>query len=145
MKMAKADLGRLPAMEYLWEDRKRWLGMPLTFTKYSLSEDRIFLERGLLNTKSDEILLYRVRDLSVRISLGQRILGVGTISVLSSDQSMPRLEIQNVKHPREVKELLHQKVEQAKAARRLRAMELMDGGGHEYEDGEEQDFEDWTD
>lgn len=69
----------MDAIEYIWKDRKRILGMPLSFTKYSLSEDRIFLETGLLNMNLEEILLYRVRDISLRISLGQRIFGVGTI------------------------------------------------------------------
>ena len=41
----------------IWKDRKRVLGMPLTFTKYSLSEDRIFLQTGFLNLEEEEILL----------------------------------------------------------------------------------------
>lgn len=138
--MSKPNFKNLPQMEFLWDDRKRWLGMPLTFTKYKLSEDRIFCEKGLLNTKSDEILLYRVRDLSVSISLGQRLFGVGTVIVISSDQSLPRLEMQNVKHPREVKELLHQKVEEAKEKRRMHTMELMEGGEQDLEDYDDRDY-----
>ena len=119
---------------YMWKDRKRILGMPITFTRYSLSKDRLFLERGLLNLKQDEILLYRVRDLELRMSLGQRIFGVGTVCVHSSDKSIPHLELQNVKKPREVKELIHQAVEAAKDNRRMRTMEVM-GGDLADEDG----------
>ena len=36
-------------LTYLWKDRKRILGMPISFTKYALTEDRIFMETGLLN------------------------------------------------------------------------------------------------
>lgn len=97
-------------IEYLWKDRKRHFGLPLSFTRYSLSEDRLFCETGFLNIKADEVLLYRVRDLELTISLGQRIFGVGTVCVHSSDQSIPHLDLKNVKHPREVKELIHQKV-----------------------------------
>ena len=42
-------------MEYLWKDRKRFLGMPLSFTRYRLSVDRLFCETGFLNVKSDEV------------------------------------------------------------------------------------------
>ena len=122
-----SDFKNLPQLSYVWYDRKRWLGMPITFTKYRLSEDRLFLERGLLSTKSDEILLYRVRDISLSISLGQRLLGVGTVCVYSSDKSLPHLDIKNIKHPREVKELIHRYVERAKEQRRMKTMELMDG------------------
>ena len=110
----------------LWSDRKRILGMPITFTKYSLSEDRLFLETGLLTTRLEEILLYRVRDISLSISLGQRIFGVGSVLVQSSDKSLPVLEIKNIKNPRNVKELLHRQVEEMKIQRRLRVGEILD-------------------
>ena len=117
------------AIEYLWKDRRRRLGMPLSFTKYSLSEDRLFCEKGLLNLKADEVLLYRVQDLELTISLGQRIFGVGTVCVHSSDKSSPHLDLKNVKKPREVKELIHKNVEAAKDKRRMRSMEIMGSGG----------------
>ena len=83
--------------EYLWEDRKRNLGLPLSFTKYSLTEDRLFERVGFLNLRYEEILLYRIRDISLREPLSQRIFGVGTILIHSSDQSRPHLEIKRVK------------------------------------------------
>ena len=117
------------AIEILWKDRKRYLGLPLSFTKYALGEDRLFLEKGFLNINADEVLLYRVRDLELNISLGQRIFGVGTVRVHSSDHSIPLLELINIKNPREVKEMIHQAVETAKDKRRMRTMEVMGGGG----------------
>ena len=127
-------------MEYRWKDRKRRLGLPLSFTRYMLSEDRLFCEKGLLNLKADEVLLYRVQDLELTITLGQRIFGVGTVCVHSSDKSSPHLDLKNVKNPREVKELIHQSVEAAKDKRRMRSMEIMggSGGGEDFidEDGD---------
>jgi len=115
-------------MEFIWKDRKRYLGMPISFTKYSLSEDRIFLETGLFTTNLDEILLYRIRDISLRITLWQRIFGVGTVKLVSSDKSTPELELKNIRHPRDVKELIHKQVEEMKLARRMRIGEMIDDG-----------------
>ena len=123
-------------LEYLWQDRLRHLGLPLSFTRYALSEDRLFLETGLLSTRCEEILLYRVRDISLKISLGQRIFGVGTITIQSSDKSLPVLEIKNVKFPRETKELIHQTVEEMKLSRRMRVGEIL-GDGDEHDCGHE--------
>ena len=127
-------------IEYQWKDRKRHLGLPLSFTRYMLSEDRLFLEKGLLNLKADEVLLYRVQDLVLTMTLGQRIFGVGTVCVHSSDKSIPHLDLVNVKKPREVKELIHRLVEEAKDKRRMRSMEIMggSGGGEDFidEDGD---------
>ena len=132
-------------MEYLWKDRKRFLGMPLSFTRYRLSEDRLFCETGFLNIKADEVLLYRVRDLELTISLGQRIFGVGTVCVHSSDQSIPHLDLKNVKHPREVKELIHQKVEKAKNDRRMKSMEVMSNTGSVSHEGDFDDMDHFDD
>ena len=77
----------------LWHDRKRILGMPLSFTRYALSEDRLFLKRGFLNVHQDEIVLYRVRDLRVSQTLWQRVFGVGTVTVISTDKSIPELAL----------------------------------------------------
>ena len=126
----------MKSIEYLWKDRKRHLGLPLSFTRYRLSEDRLFCETGFFNIKSDEVLLYRVRDLQLNMSLGQRIFGVGTVCVVSSDKSIPHLDLKNVKHPREVKELIHKHVEAAKDKRRMRTTELVgsEGGEDDYHD-----------
>ena len=117
----------MDSINYIWKDRKRVFGLPWTFTRYRLSEDRLFCERGFLNIKQDEVLLYRVRDLQLNLKLTQRIFGVGTICVVSSDKSVPHLDLVNVKHPREVKELIHKNVEEAKDKRRMRTMEVMGG------------------
>ena len=115
-------------VETIWEDRKRILGMPISFTRYYLSADRLFLQTGLLNMKMEEVLLYRISDISVKVSLGQRLYGVGTIVVHSSDKSMPHLELKNVKNPLVVKEMIHKNVEDMKLARGVRVSEFLDDG-----------------
>ena len=127
----------MESIQYLWKDRKRYFGLPLSFTRYSLSEDRIFLEKGLFNLKADEVLLYRVRDLELNISLGQRIFGVGSVVIHSSDQSIPHLELKNIQRPRDVKEMVHRSVEAAKEKRRMRTMEVMSDGGECADCGDE--------
>ena len=123
----------METITYIWKDRKRIFGMPLSFTRYRLSEDRIFCEKGFLNIRQEEVLLYRVRDLELTMSLGQRIFGVGTICVHSSDKTLPHLDLVNVKQPREIKELIHKSVENAKDQRRMRTMEIMGENGAETE------------
>ena len=121
-------------IDYLWKDRKRYFGLPLSFTRYALSEDRLFLSVGFLNIKDDEILLYRVRDIDTERSLWQRLFGVGTVTVASSDKTMPNLVLKNVKDPVFVKELIHQQVEEAKIKRRVRFGEIMTDAAEDLDD-----------
>lgn len=122
--------------DYIWSDRKRFMGMPLSFTRYAMSEDRLFLSVGLLNIRDDEILLYRVRDITTRRTLWQQIFGVGSITVVSSDQTMPNLVLKNVKDPLRVKELLHEQVEYMKRQRRVRVGEIMADDLYDEDDEE---------
>ena len=128
-------------IEYLWKDRKRYFGMPLSFTRYSLSEDRLFLSVGFLSIKDDEVLLYRVRDIDLERTLWQRLFGVGTVTIMSSDKSMPNLVLKNVKDPVMVKELIHKQVEEMKIKRRVRVGEIM---GNEIDDADDE-FDDELD
>ncbi|WP_028234489.1 PH domain-containing protein [Pseudobutyrivibrio sp. MD2005] len=109
----------------LWSDRKRYLGLPLSFTKYSMSEDRLFVETGFLNLTQNEVRLYRILDLQLKRSLGQRIFGVGSIIVSSSDKSLGTFEIKNVKNSANVKEMLSVQVEQQREAKRVISRENM--------------------
>ncbi len=111
-------------IEYLWRDRKRYFGLPLSFTRYCLSEDRLFISEGFLNLRDDEVLLYRVRDIDTNRTLWQRLFGVGTVTVMSSDKTQPVLALKNIKDPIMVKELIHNQVEEAKIKRRVRFGEI---------------------
>ena len=104
----------------LWQDRKRHFGLPLSFTRYAMSEDRLFLSTGLFSIRDDVVLLYRVRDIDTRRSLFQRMFGVGTIIVMSTDKTSPNLVLKNVKDPVMVRELIHNQVEEMKMKRRIR-------------------------
>ena len=121
-------------INYIWKDRKRIFGMPLSFTRYAMSEDRLFISVGFLSIKDDEILLYRVRDIDTSRNLWQRLFGVGTVTIMSSDKSMPTLVLKNIKDPVYVKELIHTQVEEMKIRRRVRFGEIMGEGLGENDD-----------
>jgi len=86
------------------------------------------------------VLLYRVRDISSSRSLWQRLFGVGTVTVVSSDKTMPTLVLKNIKRPMAIKELVHDQVEEMKIRRRMRVGEVM--GVQDYNDaGDDADLD----
>ena len=110
---------------YIWQDRKRtFLGLPLSFTKYMLNEDRIFVEKGLLNSVLDEEHLYRIRDVRVTRTLWQKLFGLGTVTVFATnDETM----LESIKNPIEVKEEIVRLVEEARKKHGIRASEMLMG------------------
>ena len=85
-------LNNLPEDEILWADTKRILGMPISFTKYRVDENRLYCKRGFLKVETDELLLYRIMDIRSSQTLGQRIFGVGTVVLFCTDKTSGVLE-----------------------------------------------------
>ncbi len=109
-----------------WKQRKRiWCGLPWTFTVYSLSEDRLFIDSGVFTKRQDEVRLYRVLDVSLKRSLGQRIFGMGTIHICSSDKTMKDFDLINIKNSKDVKEMISEYVETQREKKRVVSREYM--------------------
>jgi hypothetical protein len=66
--------------EYIWTDKKRTIfGLPLSFTRYFLTETKFITRKGFLTVEEDELELYKVTDKKLVMPFGQRICGCATI------------------------------------------------------------------
>jgi uncharacterized membrane protein YdbT with pleckstrin-like domain len=83
--------------------------------RYRLTTQRLFIWQGLIAKSSQELELYRVKDVTVTQSFLQRIAGFGSITVLSNDETNPQLTLLGIRNPMDVKETLRT---QYRAARR---------------------------
>ena len=72
--LCSKEVNPMKKSECTWYDRKRHFGLPISFTKYYIHEDRFFNETGFFTTKIEEILLYRIRDISLKINFKIPIL-----------------------------------------------------------------------
>lgn len=123
-------------VDVVWKDRKRIIfGLPWTFTKYGLSEDRIFIETGLFNLTENEVRLYRIMDVSLERKLWQRMFGLGTITCHSSDKTMGVFKICNIKKPSEVKELVSSYVEAERSRKKVTSKEFIMDDASDEDDG----------
>lgn len=114
-------------MEYVWTDRKRTLfGLPLSFTVYKLTEEKLLVETGFLSKKEEEIRLYRVMDLTLNRPINQRLFKLGTIHLCTADKTTPEFDIKRIKRSKDVKELLSELIEAERDKKRVSAREFMD-------------------
>ncbi len=110
----------------VWEDRKRTLfGLPLSFTKYILTEKKLITRKGFLNVTEDEIELYRVVDKSLRLPFGQRLFGCGTVVINCRDTDTPVKEVTSIKKPREFMALLEKQVDIERDKYRTRGRDMI--------------------
>lgn len=105
-------------MEY--QERKRWLflGLPFTFTKYTIGEDVITINAGLLRTRENDCYMYKVQDVELETSLMERLCGLGTIVCYTGDTTHPKLIIEHIKHAKEIKDFILKESEEARRKRR---------------------------
>ena len=112
----------------VWKDRKRTLfGLPLSFTRYSLTDEKLVIDTGFFSRKEEEVRLYRIRDLTLKRPLLQRIFGLGTIHCCSADVSSPEFDIVRIKNAKKIKDMLSDMVEEQRELKRVGAREIYAG------------------
>lgn len=118
--------------DIVWKDRKRIIfGLPWTFTKYAMSEERLFITTGVFNLKEDEVRLYRIMDISLERKFWQRMFGLGTIKCCSADRTLKDFEVKNIKKSQEVKEQLSAFVEEERTKKRVSSREFLSDDDHD--------------
>ncbi len=115
--------------ELIWHDRKRWCGMPLSFTRYYLvrkpgSWVKVFSDIGLLYSAIDEVNLYRIYDISFHQSLSGKIFNTGNIVLLSNDEKNPRFVMKNVKNPLQIRDMFSTMIEEQRKLNNVRVTEF---------------------
>lgn len=110
-------MSKLPS-NTIWSGRKRtFFGAPWSFTKYILTDDKFIMVKGVLMQREEEVRLYRVIDIELKRNLIQRVFSLGTVKLISGDQSAPDLKVKNIRDSRNVKDLISTQVEKQKVSR----------------------------
>ena len=125
-----------------FEERKRWtfFGLPFTFTIYTLTPKKLSGSNGFFTSNEDDILLYRVMDISLTRTLSQKMFGLGTVGVISSDKTMPNLEVKNIKNYKQFKDTLENYVENERLRMRFRTGEMLESRIDDMDDDDDDDY-----
>ncbi len=112
-----------------YKEKKRWafLGLPWTFTTYTIEDEIITVNSGLLKRVENDCYMYKVVDVRLEVSLIERIFGLGTVHCFSGDMTNPDLRLAHVKHAKEIKDYILKQSEAERLKRKTLNMQSLDG------------------
>ncbi|MCX7005177.1 MAG: PH domain-containing protein [bacterium] len=114
---APAVLAGVYLLAKLWIDLKSM--------QYRLTNQRLFVLKGLFSKETQELELFRIKDIAVQQSLLQRVLGYGQVTIVSSDDTTPVVTLRGIANPIGIKELVRENYKEARKALGLRATEFI--------------------
>lgn len=94
-----------------------WGFLKVISVSYRVDTLRVEVERGILQKRIDNLELWRVKDIQFRQSLVQRMLGVGNITLVTSDATNPSVELRGVTMPRDLYDQLRDAVDVVRRGR----------------------------
>ena len=105
-------------MTYKEKKRSMFLGLPWTFTTYTVTDEFISIDSGLLNKVENDCYMYKVQDVKLTTTLLERIFGLGTITCYTGDVTNAELKLIHIRKSKEVKNYLLKASEVARMKRR---------------------------
>ncbi|MGA0872011.1 MAG: PH domain-containing protein [Phycisphaerales bacterium] len=101
-----------------------WKWLVLKLVRYELTQERIRVRSGVFTRHLEEIEIYRVKDTELSIPLWQRLVGIGTLRVISSDHTNPNLPLRGIADPESVRERIRAACEAVRRARGVRELDV---------------------
>lgn len=113
-------------IQCVWTGKKRTIfGLPLSFTRYFLTESKFITRSGFLNLIEDELDLYKITDKKLTLSLWERIFRCGTITINARDTDTPIKKVDSIKVPREFLSLLDKHINIQRDKYRIRGRDMI--------------------
>lgn len=112
--------------DYIWTDKKRTIfGLPLSFTRYFITEKKIICRYGFFNITEDEINIYKITDKKMTLPFFQRLFGCGTITIFSKDTDTREKDLVSIKHPYDIAKIIDGQINSERDKYGIRGKDMM--------------------
>jgi uncharacterized membrane protein YdbT with pleckstrin-like domain len=123
-------------MVYVERKRTKFLGLPLSYTKYTISEEKLSITSGFLSITEDDCFMYKIQDVRLTRSFMERIFKLGTITCYTGDTTHPKLELEHIKRSGVIKDFIMYASEEARRKRRALRAKQMEAENSELDESE---------
>jgi uncharacterized membrane protein YdbT with pleckstrin-like domain len=105
-------------MKFVERKRIKFFGLPFSFTRYTITDEKLTITSGFLSITEDDAFMYKIQDVRLTRSLGERIFKLGTITCYTGDTTHPELVLQHIRNSGPIKDFILESSEEARRKRR---------------------------
>ena len=124
-------------IKYVEKKRTALFGLPIYFTTYTITEEILNVREGFFKITENDCFMYKIQDVTLTMTLIERIFKLSTITCLTGDNSSPTIELKHIKNGRVIKEFILQASDEARLKRRTINTVNIDADDVEDTDSEE--------
>ncbi|MBT3389970.1 MAG: PH domain-containing protein [Chloroflexi bacterium] len=109
------------------DEKILWKGRPFlsVVESYIITTERIKLVSGLIARKVENYELIRIQDIDFKQNMGERLMGMGDITIRGQDPSDSEIVLRNIPDPEKIYELLRKAWLEARSRYGLQFREYM--------------------
>ncbi|MBQ8804209.1 MAG: PH domain-containing protein [Tyzzerella sp.] len=104
--------------KFVEKKRTALFGLPIYFTTYTITEELLQIRKGLLKITENDCYLYKIQDVTLTMSLLERIFGLSTIICHTGDTTDPIITLEHIKNGAEIKDYLIKTSDEMRLKRR---------------------------
>lgn len=105
-------------IKFVEKKRTALFALPIYFTTYTITDEMLNVREGFFKITENDCYLYKIQDVTLTMTLIERIFKLSTIVCHTGDTTSPTLELKHIKNGKAIKEFLLQASDEARLKRR---------------------------
>jgi len=101
-----------------------WYYLKTKYSLYELTTERLITTKGVFNKSTEQIELYRVKDIRLEEPFLMRIFSLGNILLVTSDKTLGVILLPAMNNPKKLKDDIRYIVEKQREKKGVREMDI---------------------
>ena len=98
--------------------------LDLYCTTWTIHQDNLIEKTGILNVSTEEVLLYRVKDIRLYEPLLYRLVGLSQLTIITSDYTNPSIVLYGIKNGEELMTIIRQLVANSRKVEGVKEIDI---------------------
>ena len=98
--------------------------LDLYCTTWTIHQDNLIEKTGILNVNTEEVLIYRVKDIRLYEPLLYRLVGLSKLTIITSDYTNPSIVLYGIRNGEELMTIIRQLVANSRKIEGVKKLDI---------------------